>query len=88
VRSTLRTAPLSWSVTRTAAPVITEAGNDPKVAGLVYITAFALDKGKSVSSLLKDRSWYQNHEDFVFETNRFLDASDGIASIVTSPAAD
>ena len=33
-------------------------------------------------------SWYQNHEDFVFETNRFLDASDGIASIVTSPAAD
>src|SRR5882724_8463045 len=24
--------------------VITDAGNDPKVAGLVYITAFALDK--------------------------------------------
>ncbi|PYX61598.1 MAG: alpha/beta hydrolase [Acidobacteria bacterium] len=34
------------------------------------------------------RSWYENHEDFVFETNRFLDASDGIASIVTSAAAD
>jgi pimeloyl-ACP methyl ester carboxylesterase len=34
--------------------VISEAGNDPKVAGLVYITAFALDKGESVSSLLKD----------------------------------
>jgi len=34
--------------------VITEAGNDPKVAGLVYITAFALDKGESVSSLIKD----------------------------------
>ena len=34
--------------------VITEAGNDPRVAGLVYITAFALDKGESVSSLLKD----------------------------------
>src|SRR5204863_7520262 len=34
--------------------VITEAGNDPKVAGLVYITAFALDKGESVGSLLKD----------------------------------
>ena len=32
--------------------------------------------------------WYENHEDFVFETNRFLDASDGIASIVTSAAAD
>src|SRR6267154_2179340 len=34
--------------------VITEAGNDPKVVGLVYITAFALDKGESVASLIKD----------------------------------
>jgi pimeloyl-ACP methyl ester carboxylesterase len=34
--------------------VITEAGNDPKVAGLVYITAFALDQGESVASLIKD----------------------------------
>jgi len=33
--------------------VITEAGSDPKVAGLVYITAFALDKGESVSTLIK-----------------------------------
>ena len=34
--------------------VITEAGNDPQVAGLVYIAAFALDKGESVASLIKD----------------------------------
>ena len=34
--------------------VITEAGNDAKVVGLVYITAFAPDKGESVSSLIKD----------------------------------
>ena len=34
--------------------VITEAGNDPKVIGLVYITAFAPDKGESVASLIKD----------------------------------
>lgn len=32
--------------------VITEAGNNPKVAGLVYIAAFAPDKGESVSSLI------------------------------------
>lgn len=32
--------------------VITEAGNDPKVSGLVYITAFAPDKGESVGSLI------------------------------------
>lgn len=34
--------------------VITEAGNDPKVAGLVYIAAFAPDKGESVNALIKD----------------------------------
>src|SRR5579864_7024424 len=33
--------------------VITEAGNDPKVAGLVYVAAFAPDRGESVSSLIK-----------------------------------
>ena len=34
--------------------VITQAGNDPKVVGLVYIAAFAPDKGESVSALIKD----------------------------------
>ncbi|HTL57033.1 MAG TPA: alpha/beta hydrolase [Candidatus Limnocylindrales bacterium] len=34
--------------------VITEAGNHPKVTGLVYITAFAPDKGESVAALIKD----------------------------------
>jgi len=34
--------------------VITEAGNDPNVAGLVYIAAFAPDKGESVATLIKD----------------------------------
>src|SRR5262245_1936424 len=34
--------------------VITEAGRDPKVAGLVYIAAFAPDNGESVSALIKD----------------------------------
>jgi len=34
--------------------VVTEAGNDPKVAALVYIAAFAPDAGESVGSLIKD----------------------------------
>src|SRR5467141_1467932 len=34
--------------------VITAAGNDPKVTGLVYIAAFAPDTGESVASLIKD----------------------------------
>jgi pimeloyl-ACP methyl ester carboxylesterase len=34
--------------------VITEAGSDAKVAALVYIAAFAPDKGESVAALIKD----------------------------------
>ena len=34
--------------------VITQAGNDPKVARLVYVAAFAPDSGESVSTLIKD----------------------------------
>jgi pimeloyl-ACP methyl ester carboxylesterase len=34
--------------------VITEAGTDPRVVGLVYIAAFAPDAGESVGSLIKD----------------------------------
>jgi pimeloyl-ACP methyl ester carboxylesterase len=32
--------------------VITQAGNDPKVTGLVYIAAFAPDEGESVATLI------------------------------------
>ena len=34
--------------------VITEAGNDPKVSALVYISAFAPDAGESVNTLIAD----------------------------------
>ena len=33
--------------------VITEAGNDPKVAGLIYVAAFAPDKGESTLDQIK-----------------------------------
>jgi hypothetical protein len=33
-------------------------------------------------------SWHQNHEDLVFETHRFLSASDGIVLVVANAAAD
>ncbi|HTI68362.1 MAG TPA: alpha/beta hydrolase [Candidatus Limnocylindria bacterium] len=36
--------------------VISEAGNDPQVAGLVYIAAFAPDQGESVASLIANPS--------------------------------
>ncbi len=34
--------------------IITEAGNDPKVAGLVYVAAFAPDDDESVQALLSN----------------------------------
>jgi pimeloyl-ACP methyl ester carboxylesterase len=34
--------------------VITEAGSDPKVAGLVYVAAFAPSEGESVDALIKN----------------------------------
>ncbi len=34
--------------------VITEAGNDPNVVGLVYICGFAPDRGESVNTLIAD----------------------------------
>jgi pimeloyl-ACP methyl ester carboxylesterase len=34
--------------------VITEAGTDPKVVGLVYVAAFAPDSGESVETLIKN----------------------------------
>jgi pimeloyl-ACP methyl ester carboxylesterase len=34
--------------------VVTEAGNDPKVAGLAYIAAFAPDGGESIQSLIQN----------------------------------
>src|SRR5919202_5093330 len=34
--------------------VITEAGNDPKVAALVYIAGFMPDQGESVETLIAD----------------------------------
>lgn len=35
--------------------VITEAGNDPKVAGLVYVTAFAPDRDESAATIIRNQ---------------------------------
>jgi hypothetical protein len=46
-------AQLSSLAIRVVASVITEAGNEPKVAGLVYVTAFAPDQGESVPRIIE-----------------------------------
>ena len=40
-----------------AGVVITEAGNDPKVAGLVYVAAFAPGEGESINSVSKSNTY-------------------------------
>jgi pimeloyl-ACP methyl ester carboxylesterase len=37
--------------------VVTEAGTHDQVAAIVYIAAFAPDKGESVNTLIADRRW-------------------------------
>jgi len=57
--------------------IITEAGNNPNVATLVYIAAFALDEGESCASIEQavpqaskafkpdsDGNWWIDHQDF------------------------
>src|SRR6202789_1414102 len=47
--------------------VITEAGNHPKVAALVYISAFALDEGESCASI--EQALPQASKAFIADSN-------------------
>ena len=52
--------------------VITEAGNDPKVVGLVYVAAFAPDAGQSIVDISKDYPKPIGLEKLVPQAERFL----------------
>jgi len=52
--------------------VISEAGNDPKVKALVYITAFAADAGESVASILSNPQEGETAPPFLPPQNGFL----------------
>ena len=59
--------------------VITEAGNDPKVVGLVYVAAFAPDAGQSIVDISKDYPKPIGLEKLVPQADGFLLLSqDGI----------
>ncbi len=61
--------------------VITEAGNDPKVVGLVYVAAFAPDAGQSIVDVSKDFPKPLGLEKLVPQPDGFLLLSpDGIKS--------
>jgi pimeloyl-ACP methyl ester carboxylesterase len=60
--------------------VITEAGDDPKVAGLVYVAAFAPDQGQSAGDVNNEFPPTPGDKDFVPDANGFLRLSDkGVA---------
>jgi len=72
-------------------PTLVVSGNHDVIVYTVNSLYLAQNMPNAKLILYADAShgsWYENHEDFVFETNRFLDASDGIASIVRSAAPD
>jgi pimeloyl-ACP methyl ester carboxylesterase len=60
--------------------VITEAGDDPKVVGLVYVAAFAPDQGKSAGDVNNELPPTPGDKEFVPDANGFLRLSDkGVA---------
>lgn len=52
--------------------VISEAGNDPKVAGLVYVAAFAPDNGESLNDVAKTASPAPGNEQVRADASGFL----------------
>jgi pimeloyl-ACP methyl ester carboxylesterase len=56
--------------------VITEAGDDPKVAGLVYVAAFAPDQGQSAGDVNNQYPPTPGDKEFLPDANGFLRLSD------------
>jgi pimeloyl-ACP methyl ester carboxylesterase len=59
-----------------AGAVITEAGNDEKVKSLVYVAAYAPDKGESVKSAASKYPDPESLKDFVKDPDGYLTISD------------
>jgi len=61
--------------------VITQAGNDPKVVGLVYVAAFAPDQGETLPSLSKNAAQTQLGNYFVPAGDYFFLSQEGIKTV-------
>jgi pimeloyl-ACP methyl ester carboxylesterase len=72
-----------------AGVVITEAGNDPKVAGLVYVAAFAPGEGESINSVTKPYPPAPLGSELRLDTQGFLTATEkGIAQDMAQDLQD
>jgi len=70
--------------------VITQAGNAPNVAGLVYIAAFIPDKGESALGLLSQKPLANNDtratkDDFLYMDPAAFPADLPLATITSTP---
>lgn len=61
--------------------VITQAGNDPKVIGLVYVAAFAPDKGETLPSLSKNAPQTELGKYFTPSGDYFFLSREGIQTV-------
>ena len=51
--------------------VITEAGDDPKVAGLVYLTAYSPEAGESANDASASYGWTEGQKQIRVDSNKF-----------------
>jgi pimeloyl-ACP methyl ester carboxylesterase len=51
--------------------VITQAGNDPKVAGLVYVSAYAPNAGQSANDASSPYGWTQGQKQIRLDSEKF-----------------
>ncbi len=59
-----------------AGVVITEAGTDPKVKSLVYVAAYAPDKGQSAEDVMSKYPQLESRKEYVKDDDGFLRISD------------
>ena len=52
--------------------VITQAGDDPQVAGLVYVTAYAPDRGQSANDASSPFGWTEGQKEIRADSHNFV----------------
>jgi pimeloyl-ACP methyl ester carboxylesterase len=61
--------------------VVTEAGNTPKVAGLVYISAYAPDSGQSANDASAPYGWTDGQKQIRLDSDKFASmTSEGVSA--------
>jgi pimeloyl-ACP methyl ester carboxylesterase len=71
--------------------VMTQAGDDPKIAGLVYVSAYAPDAGQSANDASSPYGWTPGQKEIRLDSGKFaLESFQGVSEDIAEclPAAD